>query len=475
MQEQISGPRSKRNKRKKNLKMIFTGIAALLFVIAIAVVVVVAVQNAPTTDPSGGNNDVTHSDTSTNDSPSDSGVSSDDPAKDGPVKPVSSATVSVVGDILTHLSVLDAAHDTKTGAYEFDPFFEYVTPYISKADYAVANLEVTLAGAERKYTGYPRFNAPDSIATSMKTAGFDMALTANNHCFDTGLTGLQRTLRIAANTGMNTLGTVYDKGATKYIVKKINGISIGMVCYTFETGDKYPDRPSINGILTSVESVGHINSFDYNQMDKFYAEMEQHIKGMRAEGAEATIVYIHWGNEYQLAPVNSQKNIAQKLCDMGIDVIVGGHPHVIQPMDLLTSTTDENHKTVCLYSTGNFLSNQRRNLMDLKTGNTEDGIVFSVTFTKYSNGTVALEDTNVLPTWINLHKVNGKNVYSILPLDQGVSDWKTAFGLTDAEYTNAKESYDRTMSLVEKGLNKSKAYLKEAMDARRENFENGNK
>ena len=112
--------------------------------------------------------------------------------------------------------------------------------------------------------------------------------------------------------------------------------------------------------------------------------------------------------------------------------------------------------------------------MDLKTGNTEDGIVFSVTFTKYSNGTVALEDTNVLPTWINLHKVNGKNVYSILPLDQGVSDWKTTFGLTDAEYTNAKESYDRTMSLVEKGLNKSKTYLKEAMDARRENFENGN-
>ena len=474
MQEHISGPRSKRNKRKKNLKMIFTGIAALAFIIAISVVVVVAVQNAPDKNPSLENTDAVHSDSATDNTSSDSGFSSDEPANDGPVEPISSATVSVVGDILTHLSVLDAAHDTKTGAYEFDPFFEYVTPYITKADYAVANLEVTLAGAERKYTGYPRFNAPDSIATSMKAAGFDMALTANNHCFDTGLSGLQRTLRVAANTGMNTLGTVYDKSATKYIVKNINDIRIGMVCYTFETGDKYPDRPSINGILTSVESVGHINSFDYNQLDKFYAEMEQHIKGMKNEGAEALIVYIHWGNEYQLSPVNSQKNIAQKLCDMGIDVIVGGHPHVIQPMDLLTSTTDENHKTVCLYSTGNFLSNQRRNLMDLKTGNTEDGIVFSVTFTKYSDGTVAMEDTNVLPTWINLHKVNGKNVYSILPLDESVSDWKSAFGLTDAEHTHAKESYARTMSLVENGLNKSKTYLKEAMEARRAAFANQN-
>ncbi len=461
MSENYTGPRSKRNKRKKNGILALMIACAVLFVAAIVFVIVFAVQNAPHGGTTGVNTDTHQQSTvSGTDSPSDT-------TDNGQIVPVSTATVSVTGDILTHLSVLTAAKDAKSGEYIFDPFFEYVKPYIEKADYAVTNLEVTLAGTEngRTYTGYPRFNSPDSIATALKNAGFDMAMTANNHCYDTGLNGLQRTLRILANNGLNTLGTVYSKDAQKHLVKNVNGIHIGMVCYTFETGDAYPNRPSINGLLTSETSVGHINSFDYNQLDKFYAEMEAHVTNMKAEGADATILYIHWGNEYQLSPTSVQKKIAQKICDLGIDVIVGGHPHVIQPMDLLESTVNSNHKTVCLYSTGNFLSNQRRNLMDLKTGNTEDGIIFSVSFTKYSDGTVLLEDANVIPTWIYLHKENGKNRYSILPLDKSIENWKDTFSLNDANLKHAEESYERTMSLVGNGLEKTKTYLKETKDA----------
>ncbi len=465
MTENCNGPRSQRNRRKKCGKLALIIIAAVLFVIAIVFVVIFAIKNAPTSNPS--DTDITDSLNSTEISDTNT-----DTPEDNSIVPVSSATVSVVGDILTHLSVLTAAKDTETDSYIFDPFFSYVSPYISKADYAVSNLEVTLGGTEngKTYTGYPRFNSPDAIATALKTAGFDMAMTANNHCYDTGLTGLQRTLNVLSENGLDTLGTVSDKNNAKYIVKDINGIRIGMISYTYETSDSYPDRPSINGILTSETSVGHINSFDYKQLDKFYAEVKDHITNMKAAGAEATVLYIHWGNEYQLAPATSQKNIAQKICDLGIDVIVGGHPHVIQPMDLLESTVDENHKTVCLYSTGNFLSNQRRNLMDLKTGNTEDGIVFSFSFTKYSDGTVALEEADVLPTWIYLHKENGKNVYSILPLDQSIEDWKTTFTLNDANLTHAEESYERTMSLVGEGLTEIKTYLQEEKIARLEAF-----
>ncbi len=474
MAENYNGPRSRRSRRKKNgvLALIITSVA--LFLLAITLVVILAIQHAPTPSPSTGENTSTSNQVGDTNNTDD--VTDPEPEDNGPIVPVSTATVSVAGDVLTHLAILTAAHSDNTGAYEFDPFFTYVAPYVTKADYAVANLEVTLGGTDngKTYTGYPRFNAPDSIASSMKNAGFDMALTSNNHCYDTGLTGLKRTLRVVSNTGMNTLGTVFDKNAAKYIVKKINGIRIGMLCYTFETGDSYADRPSINGLLTSEESVGHINSFDYNQLDKFYDEIKTHIAGMKAEGAEATVIYIHWGNEYQLSPTSVQKKIAQKLCDLGIDVIVGGHPHVIQPMELLHSSVDEKHKTVCLYSTGNFLSNQRRNLMDLKTGNTEDGILFSFTFTKYSNGTVALENAEVLPTWIYLHKENGKNVYSILPLDTAVEDWKTTFSLNDANYTHAKESYERTMSLVEKGLTETKQYLEQEKSNRLSAFSQSN-
>jgi poly-gamma-glutamate synthesis protein (capsule biosynthesis protein) len=144
-----------------------------------------------------------------------------------------------------------------------------------------------------------------------------------------------------------------------------------------------------------------------------------------------------------------------------VDVIVGGHPHVIQPIDLLTSTTDEAHKTVCLYSTGNALSNQRRQHMNLKTGHTEDGIFFTFTFVKYSDGTVRVENVDAMPLWINLYTstTTGKDVYDILPLDKMQEDWKTAFSLTDSALTNAEASYDRTMKIVGSGLDKVNQYL----------------
>ncbi len=472
MSENCNGPRSQRNRSRKNSTIALIIASVMMFLIAIVFVVVFAIRNAPTSGPAGNPSTITDTLNSTDTSDTNSGTQ-----KEEAILPVSSATVSVAGDILTHLSVLYAAEDKETNSYIFDPFFSYVSPYISAADYAVANLEVTLGGTEngKTYTGYPRFNSPDSISTALKNAGFDMAMTANNHCYDTGLAGLQRTLGILTANGLDTLGTVSDKNNAKYIIKDINGIRIGMISYTYETGDSYPDRPSINGILTSEASVGHINSFDYKQLDKFYAEVEEHIANMKEEGVDATVLYIHWGNEYQLSPAASQKNIAQKMCDLGIDVIVGGHPHVIQPMDLLESSVDETHKTVCLYSTGNFLSNQRRNLMDLKTGNTEDGILFSFSFTKYSDGTVALEEANVLPTWIYLHKENGKNVYSILPLDRSIEDWKMAFALNDTNFTHAEESYERTMSLVGEGLTEIKTHLQKAKIARLEAFSQKNK
>ncbi len=465
-----AGPREQRLRQKQRLKLALIALSTLLALAAITFVIIFAIKNAPQKEPT------VHSNTNTGSAitQTDNTQTTTTEPIDETVKEVSSATFSVVGDVLIHIPVYTAAHDKATGAYDFTPFFSYMSPYISKADYAVANLEVTLGGTEngKKYTGYPRFNCPDAIAVALKNAGFDMAATANNHCYDTNLEGLKRTLQVVSDAGLNTLGTVAEKNAEKFVIQQVNDIAVGMMAYTFETGDSYPDRPSINGILTSTESVGHICSFDYNQLDKFYAEVETSMNAMKEQGAEATVIFLHWGNEYQLSPASQQTKIAQKLCDLGVDVIVGGHPHVIQPMDLLESTEDPTHKTVCLYSTGNFLSNQRRNLMGLKTGHTEDGIFFSFTFTKYSDGTVALEDAQILPTWVYLHKKDGKNVYDILPLDKSVEDWKSAWDLSDTNLKHAQESYDRTMALVGEGLEKIQTYLTQAKQARLEAFQN---
>ena len=143
-------------------------------------------------------------------------------------------------------------------------------------------------------------------------------------------------------------------------------------------------------------------------------------------------------------------------------MIIGGHPHVIQPVELLDSTTDPEHKTVCLYSTGNAVSNQRQGkLNSIKTAHTEDGILFTVTFEKYSDGTVYLASANAIPTWVNMHNNgNGKTEYNILPLDVNyMSEWSTLFELGDSSTKAANDSYTRTMNIIGTGLEEVASYL----------------
>lgn len=183
---------------------------------------------------------------------------------------------------------------------------------------------------------------------------------------------------------------------------------------------------------------------------------------MSNAGAEATIMYIHWGQEYMLTSNTEQQTIAQKLCDLGIDVIIGGHPHVVQPIDLLESTINPEHKTVCLYSMGNAVSNQRKGMLSsIKTAHTEDGILFSATFEKYSDGTVYLAEIDALPTWVNMHtNSNGKTEYNILPLDYDrLNEWQSLFDIGDTTYEAAQDSYKRTMEIVGDGLSEVQSYL----------------
>ncbi|MGM9605586.1 MAG: CapA family protein, partial [Faecousia sp.] len=184
-----------------------------------------------------------------------------------------------------------------------------------------------------------------------------------------------------------------------------------------------------------------------------------------------TMMFIHWGVEYVTTENALQDTIAQKLCDMGFDVIVGGHPHVVQPMDLLTSTVDPDHKTVVIYSLGNAVSNQRTGISSLfPPGYTEDGVLFNVTFCKYSDGTVYLQDVDVIPTWVDLRTTSGR-YYHILPLDGSrMDDWQAMLDLSDVGLSAATRSYNRTMGIVGEGLNLAKQYLADAQELRDANY-----
>jgi poly-gamma-glutamate synthesis protein (capsule biosynthesis protein) len=377
-----------------------------------------------------------------------------------PVTVTGTATIGATGDMLMHMPCVNPALQSD-GTYDFGAYFTNFAGYVQAVDYAVANLETTLAGTSYKYSGYPQFNCPDGIVPSLKSAGFDMLLTANNHTYDTLSTGFFRTQEVIVQYGLDHIGTKPDAETDSYLIKNINGIRVGMINYTYETNAD-PEKIDLNGGTDLKENEEPlINVFMKDDVAGFSASLSENIAAMKADGAEAIVLYIHWGEEYQTTQNSQQKAMAQAACDLGVDVIVGGHPHVIQPLDLLTSTTDDSHKTVCLYSTGNALSNQRIEHMNLKTGHTEDGIFFSFTFVKYSDGTVRVEDVEVLPLWINLYTstATGKNVYDILPLDKALEDWKTEFKLTDSTMTQAEKSYDRTMKIVGKGLEKIQEHL----------------
>ncbi len=381
-----------------------------------------------------------------------------EPPTEPPIIAEDTVTISVTGDMLMHETVINSGK-TDDG-YDFSYIFRYFASYVSAADLSICNLETTLAGLDNgyKYTGYPRFNCPDRLVTDLKDAGFDALLTANNHSYDTNSVGFRRTPEIIREAGLSVLGTKQTAQDPNYLLFDLNGIRVGMACYTYET-DQTQDGKSLNGIRISREDAPLIQSFDYEFLDMFYEEVAESIARMREQGVDEVIYFIHWGDEYNIRQNKKQTAIAQKLCDLGVDVIVGGHPHVVQPMQLLTSAVDPAHATVCLYSMGNAVSNQRAERMNLKTGHTEDGLLLSLRFVRYSDGTVLLEQVQILPTWVELHLENNRRYYTILPLDDTLEDWQSAFSLSDSTLKKAQASYTRTMDIVGSGLDEVNAYL----------------
>ena len=294
----------------------------------------------------------------------------------------------------------------------------------------------------------------------MVDAGYDMLLTANNHAYDTLMTGITRTLEQVRGAGLAAIGTRLSEEENRYEIVDVNGIRIGMICYTYTSGLSDQGVPRLNG-NSPVEKPNLVNWFHYRNPDKMYGEVEQILADMEEEGVDATMMFIHWGNEYEIKENQLQRTIAQELCDIGFDVIVGGHAHVVQPIDLLESTVDPEHKTVCIYSLGNAVSNQRSGISDkFPTGYTEDGVIFSVTFDKYSDGSVYLSTVDVHPTWVNMHSNNGSKEYNILPLKRlPVEEWDAKFGLQAGQKAAALRSYERTMGILEEGLTEVQDYL----------------
>ncbi len=364
---------------------------------------------------------------------------------------ITTATIGVTGDVIPHVPMLNAAKAAGSkGEYDFSQMLQYVAPYYQKYDFMVANLETSLGGEEAgAYNSFPNLNSPDSIVDALKTAGVDMVLTANTRSYDCGDNGLIRTQKVLNSKGMLYLGTQMKAEDADYKIQNINGIQVGMLCYTYETPGNASGRKYINGKKLSENVAPLVSTFHYGKKDAFYADISYQLEAMENAGAEFTIVFMHWGTEFETSPSEDQRLIAQKLCELGVDVIIGSHPHVVQPFTVLSA--ENGNTTYCLYSIGNALTNYDRNVLKDTKNNTytEDGMIFGLTLQKWNDGTVEIADISVIPTWVSKKQTEEYSIYRVIPLDTEIS-WSEFPVDTPTLLT---ESYNRTMSLVGGPLN----------------------
>lgn len=332
-------------------------------------------------------------------------------------KPVS-FSISCVGDVMVHSPQIPAQYVAETNTYDFTNNFQYVAPYISKADLALCNMETTFAGESRGYSGYPTFNSPESLATAIKEAGWDVAITANNHNMDTGEDGVNGTLATLRSAGLVTTGTQY-KGEKPYSMVRVKGLNVAIIAYTYETPNT-DGSVRINDVPVSAELEPQINSFDYGNLDADLAEVGGIIDQARAEKADIVVCYFHWGTEYQNMPNTYQKKIATDVAAMGADMIFASHPHVLQPMEMIK--VPATGKTVpVFYSMGNFISNQRTETLD-NNRYTEQGIIAGVDFEYMkSTGEILTIEMSAVPLWVDRYN-KGKVVYTVVPLDENLKE-----------------------------------------------------
>ncbi|MBP1672389.1 MAG: CapA domain protein [Bacteroidetes bacterium] len=348
--------------------------------------------------------------------------------------------IGFVGDIMAHLAQLDA-QKTDSGTYDFNDNYRLMQLFFQSNDLMIGNLETTFTGKERGYSAYPLFNTPDPLAEALKNAGFDLLSTANNHMYDQGTDGLMRTMEVLSKNKLLFTGSRKNVRDKNYIVYNVNGIRVGVIAYTYETTPDSSEFITINGLKIKKEDQALINSFDPSKPAETVAKWRSDVTRMKKDSADFLITIIHWGNEYQLKPCSYQVALADSLNKLGIDIIFGSHPHVVQPIDIIVDSV-RNHTTFVSYSSGNFISNQR--FETLQNYNTEDGLYLEVKIMKIKNQKAQIQHIKTIPTWVNRYPRNGKFGYEVTPLPLILNNPNEKNNYTEEQWNRMTESFNRT-------------------------------
>ena len=331
-------------------------------------------------------------------------------------------TLMFIGDVMSHSPQVDAAR-LPDGTYDYAPCYRFLAPYITSADICIANMEVPLAGSP--YTGYPQFSCPDAMMSQLFDAGVDIFLTANNHTCDKGAKGIRRTIHVMDSLGIPHTGTWLD--STDYfqrnplIIDK-NGFRIAVLNYTYGTNGIPAPNPFIVNMLDSVNIFNDIAT-------------------ARATDADYIIVMPHWGIEYERHQNKAQAGYARYMYECGADMVIGGHPHVVQPITLKNKNEYGVYQQFTAYSLGNFVSNQRKRF-------TDGGIIIKCEIVRDTNGAIRITDYEYLPYWVYKGTCQGKYQYHILPAKHAVEN-NAWYDIHGADSVALDLFYNDTKSLID--------------------------
>lgn len=339
--------------------------------------------------------------------------------------------VSAVGDIMVHSTQLTSAFDPKCKCHNFHPVFKNIKEYLVSADIAFGNLETTLPGDSKLFAGYPQFGAPDELAHALKDAGFDILTTSNNHSVDTGRKGIDHTIDTLDSLGIRHLGTyksIEEFEKNRILLYTKNGINFAFLSYSYST----------NGIAIPKDKV--VNIIDKDRI-------REDIQLARSKKPDVLIVAYHFGTEYARFPDKFQKEMVDFAFQEGADIILGGHPHVLQPyeLDWIQDKYGERKQRLVIYSLGNFVSGQIKRY-------TNGGMIFNFKLTKkiQSGKTqISIQDVGYVPVFVYVSNDKSGYQYNVLPVEKYLKN-DQEMKLTPMAHRAMLEFYEDTNSHLQK-------------------------
>lgn len=285
--------------------------------------------------------------------------------------------VFATGDILYHLDLYNHKYDEELGEHDFSHFYALVEDKIKEGDIVIGNYETSINPAE-ELSCYPRFNTPPEAIKYLKQSGFNVLSTANNHCLDRGLEGLDGTIDAMETHGVYQFGTYKDE--RKPLIVEKNGIKVGFISYS-----EY-----FNGLSSwADERPDSISPLEEELVLEEITEMKE-------LGVDFLIAYPHWGTEYTREPSDSQIYFKNLMIDNGVDAVLGSHPHILQPVVI---DERDGNQIFSIYSMGNSISHQRA--QSSEHPGVETGVFIELDLVK-ENGQTKLEDYQVHLTYVNL-------------------------------------------------------------------------